>query len=202
MHHRRSRYTAVTFLLAYSPLSSVTSQPHAISWHPSPGTIDETSDHFNRTWIKRFDCGIFGLPKIVFITLSIAIFSPSPILLLKSTSRQLKKLRVNKTETHQFNWIEFTMELRKKNTYMSCLPKYSFKHEYLISEVFLLADNMCHATIIILKRADLGSILHGGFAHWSHALRGFAGVLSALLNPLSFFEPYRGILGMGLAAFL
>jgi len=117
VHHRRSRDTAVTFLLVYSPLSGIASESHAIIcwWHSSPGTIDETSDHINGAWL-RIECfygGTFGLLKIIFNKLSIAVFSPSPTL--------------NIAIIHRF---------KKNYSYMQN-PRYFHKFHAIIAPVFV-----------------------------------------------------------------
>ena len=49
------------------------------------------------------------------------------------------------------------MELGKENTNMTMHTDFLFKEQDLVSEIILLAEELGHATIIVLKRADWGA---------------------------------------------
>jgi hypothetical protein len=49
------------------------------------------------------------------------------------------------------------MELGKENTNMTVCTDFLFKERDLVSEIILLAEELGHATIIVLKRADWGA---------------------------------------------
>jgi hypothetical protein len=70
----------MTFLLAYSPLCSLSRESHAVRRHPSPRAVDESPDYLDRTGVEHILSHIFGFFERVLVDLTIPILSPSPIL--------------------------------------------------------------------------------------------------------------------------
>ncbi|SRR6266702_697511 len=59
---------------------------------------------------------------------------------------------------HHFNWIEFTMKLRKENTQMPSSSDGLLKEGHLVLKVILLAEEVSHAAAFILNWANGGAL--------------------------------------------
>ena len=64
-----------------------------------------------------------------------------------------------KSSTYHFNRIQFTVELQKKDAFMTCILNDCLKHRWLVGKVILLAQEASHAAGFIFPWAD-GTALH------------------------------------------
>ena len=63
-------------------------------------------------------------------------------------------ITVKAQRVHHLDGIEFTVKLRQEHTFMAGLSDYGFKHGDLVCKIFLLAEKVSHAAIVILKGTD------------------------------------------------
>ncbi len=70
----------MTLLLPHRPFRRPSSETTSICRHKAPGTIDKPSDDFNRTGIEVKFSSLLGLLKGLLICLTVAVFTPAPIL--------------------------------------------------------------------------------------------------------------------------